>query len=102
MTKTHKSNAETASLSFPNPSRSYDETKRGVRFWGYDRTFEISFLVEEDALSKLDPETRQDETGFLSTFDVSRDRIRATAGNIYSRRRKAAYIFSYILTGSDF
>ena len=101
MTKTPKSNAETASLSFPNPSRSYDETKHGVHFWGYDQTFEISFLIEEDALFGLNPDTRKDEIGFLSTFDVNRDRIRASAGNVYSRRSKAAYIFSYNLKRSD-
>lgn len=89
-------------LNFPNPSRSYDVTKHGVRFWGYDQTFEISFFVEENALSKINPEMTEDEVGFLNTFDVNRDRMREVASNIYSRRRKASYIFSYTLTDSDF
>jgi hypothetical protein len=89
-------------LSFPNPSRSYDDTGRGVRFWGYDQTIEISFFLEEEALSKINPETRTNETGFLNTFDVNRDRICKVAGSIYSRRRKASYIFSYTLMNSDF
>jgi hypothetical protein len=91
-----------SALNFPNPSRSYDDTGHGVRFWGYDQTFEISFFVEEEALSKVNPGTTADEAGFLNTFDDNRDRICKVAGNIYSRRRKASYVFSYILTESDF
>ena len=91
-----------SALSFPNPSRSYDDNGHGVRFWGYDQTFEIAFFVEEGALSKVNPGTTADETGFLHTFDDHRDRICKVAGNIYSRRRKAAYVFSFILTASDF
>jgi hypothetical protein len=102
MTKARKSNTGAEALNFPNPSRSYDVTGHGVRFWGYDQTFEISFYVEAGALSKVNPETRADEVGFLNTFDVNRDRIRDVAGNIYSRPRKAPYIFSYTLTASDF
>ena len=102
MTKARKSNTGAEALNFPNPSRSYDVTGHGVRFWGYDKTFEISFFVEDRALSKVSPETSTDETGFLNTFDVNRDRIRAVAGNVYSRRRKAEHIYSYTLTGSDF
>jgi hypothetical protein len=91
-----------SALNFPNPSRSYDDTEHGVRFWGYDKTFEISFFVEDGALSKVNPETSADEVGFLDTFDVNRDRICKVAGSIYSRRRKASYIYSYTLTESDF
>ena len=57
MTKARRSNTKAGALNFPNPSRSYDETGHGVRFWGYDQTFEISFFVEEGALSKINPET---------------------------------------------
>jgi hypothetical protein len=59
-------------LNFPNPSRSYDETGHGVRFWGYDQTFEVSFFVEDGALSKVHPDTTVNEAGFLNTFDVNR------------------------------
>jgi hypothetical protein len=38
------------SLSFPNQSRSYDATRRAVRFWGHDSAMEASFFVTEDAL----------------------------------------------------
>lgn len=102
MTKPRKVDNETGDLSFPNPSRSYDETAHGVRFWGYDRTFEVSFFVDARAFTKINPETRADEAGFLSTFDVNRNQIREAASNVYSRRRKGSYVFSYTLTNSDF
>jgi len=88
-------------LNFSNPSRNYDEAGRGVRFWGYDRTFEISFFVEEDALTSISPGTMTTEAGLLETFDENLERIREVAGTIYARRRKGAYIYAYTLTKSD-
>ena len=88
-------------LNFPNPSRSYDKAGHGVSFWGYDQTFEISFLVEERALLKIKPDTGSDEAGFLDTFDVNLEQIREAASNVYARRRKALHIFSFTLTDSD-
>jgi hypothetical protein len=93
---------KSSALNFPNPSRSYDDAGHGVRFWGYDQTFEISFFVEEGALSKVNPETKTDEAGYLHTFDNNLDRICKVAGSVYSRRLKASYIFSYTLTETDF
>jgi hypothetical protein len=87
-----------AALNFPNPSRSYDEIGRGVHFWGYDRTLEISFFLEEGALSKVHLDTTDNEAGFLNTFDANRERICEVASNIYARRQKP----SYILTSADF
>lgn len=89
-------------INFPNPSRSYDDIGHGVRFWGYDKTIEIAFFVEEEALSKVNPGTSDDEAGYLDTFDVNRDRICKVAGTLYSRGRRSSYIFSYTLTKSDF
>lgn len=102
MAKAREGNTEAGVLHFPNPSRSYDETGHGVRFWGYDQSLEVSFFVEEGALSKIDPSTKADEAGFLATFDANRDWICEVADHIYSRRRRAAHIFSYTLTESDF
>jgi hypothetical protein len=98
MAKTIRRKAKSEPLNFPNPSRSYDGTRHGVCFWGYDQTLEISFVVEEAALSKVSPETRADKAGFLDAFDLHRERILAVAGRIYSGRHKA----SYTLTDSDF
>jgi len=32
-------------LSFPNPSRSYDPIRGGVRFWGHDSAMEVIFFM---------------------------------------------------------
>ena len=93
---------KTVPIDFPNPSRSYDETRHGVLFWGYDQALEICFLVEERALSKMGQGTATDEAGILNTFDVNRDRICTVAETIYAKRKKALHIFSYTLTDSDF
>jgi uncharacterized protein DUF1488 len=37
-------------LAFPNSSRSYDATRRAVRFWGHDSAMEWSFFVTAEAL----------------------------------------------------
>jgi hypothetical protein len=85
-------------LSFPNRSRSYDATRRAVRFWGYDTAMEWSFFVTEDALKRVQPNMRFDEESLLSVFDANRELIYATAAKVYARRRKG----SYDLTTSDF
>lgn len=78
-------------VSFPNYSRSYDETGGRVRFWGYDGAMEVSFFVEAEALSRLQPSLRpNDETGILSAFDQYRDRIMKVAAKVYSERRRGA------------
>jgi hypothetical protein len=88
-------------LAFPNPSRSYDETMRGVRFWAYDQIMEVVFFIQIAALLKIDSHSETDEAGLLDTFDVNRDRIHRLASNIYSRRRTNSHIFSFTLTASD-
>ena len=85
-------------LSFSNPSRSYDETGGGVRFWGYDGALEVAFFVENGALKRISPGARQNEAALLTAFDRNRDQILAAAGKVYSGRRKG----SYTLTASDF
>ena len=78
-------------LSFPNPIRYYDATRRAVRFWGHDSAIEAAFFVTEDALKHLHPAMNQDEPGMLDAFDSSRDRIRAAAIRAYARGRKGSY-----------
>jgi Protein of unknown function (DUF1488) len=79
------------SLMFPNESRSYDATRRAVRFWGHDSAMEWSFFVTEDALKRLHPEMTRDESAMLGAFDTSRERIRAAAIRAYSRGPKGSY-----------
>lgn len=85
-------------LNFPNGSRSYDERRRLIRFWGHDSALEISFFVEVAALYKLSPPTQDLEAGFLEAFDAARDRIHAAARRVYSRAGKDAYL----LAAADF
>ena len=79
------------SLEFPNSSRSYDATRRAVRFWGYDTAMEWSFFVTADALLRVQPAMMQDEAGMLGAFDSNRDRICAAAARLYARGRKGSY-----------
>lgn len=78
-------------LHFPNQSRSFDATRRAVRFWGHDDAMEGSFFVGEDALKKIQPDMQRDEAGFLSAFDHNRELIYATAVKVYGRHRKGSY-----------
>jgi hypothetical protein len=81
----------TMALMFPNHSRSYDATRRAVRFWGHDSAMEWSFFVTEDALRRVHPGMPQGEAGMLAAFDSHRDRILAAASKAYSHGRKGSY-----------
>ena len=73
-------------IEFPNHSRSYDRTRRAVRFWGHDSAIEVSFFISEDALKQIQPDVYSDESGFLNAFDSNRDLICAVAAKAYTRR----------------
>jgi hypothetical protein len=90
--------AQARALTFPNRSRSYDATRRAVRFWGYYRSMENSFFVSTEALTRLQPTLNPDETGFLGAFDENRDQICAVAAKVYAHGPKG----SYDLTAGDF
>jgi hypothetical protein len=45
-------------LSFPNPSRSFDDERNAVRFSGHDGMSQVRFLVEVGALEKSGTELR--------------------------------------------
>jgi hypothetical protein len=85
-------------LSFPNQSRSFDATRRAVRFWGHDSAMEASFFVTDDALRRISPSMRRDGDGLLSAFDLNRELIYAIAAKVYGRGRKG----SYELVAADF
>lgn len=78
-------------INFPNCSRSYDATRRAVRFWGYDRSMESSFFVTADALIRMQPNLRPDAVELLRAFDSNRDRIYAIAAKVYARGRRGSY-----------
>jgi hypothetical protein len=52
---------------------------------------EVAFFVYEDALKRIQPNVRFDETGLLGAFDLNRERIHATAVKMYRRGRKGSY-----------
>lgn len=79
-------------LNFPNQSRNYDATRKGVRFWGYDRSMETPFLVTADALRRISPGMQSDAADLLRVFDSNRARICANAARVYARDRRAAWI----------
>ncbi|CAN1721939.1 DUF1488 family protein [Hyphomicrobium sp. 1Nfss2.1] len=78
-------------LNFPNESRSYDAARRCIRFWGSDGAMEVSFFLEEDALTKIAVGTPSGESSLLASFDQNRDRILRTARKVYGRRHKGSY-----------
>jgi hypothetical protein len=78
-------------ITFPNRSRSYDATRRAVRFWGYDRSMESSFFIMADALKQMQPDLRLDAVDMLRAFDVNRERIYAIAAKVYARGRRGSY-----------
>lgn len=85
-------------INFPNIARSYDESRKCVRFWGHDGTFEIAFFVDLEALAKLQGLPRTDEAAILNAFDRCRARIISVAATLYQRHRSS----SYRLVAADF
>jgi hypothetical protein len=83
--------AANLAINFPNRSRSYDATRRAVRFWGYDRSMESSFFMTADALNRIQPNLNFDAVDLLRAFDINRDRIYAIAAKVYARGRKDSY-----------
>ncbi len=85
-------------LRFPNRSRSYDETHRGVRFVGHDGMFEIPFFIENDALSANADSDVESERRYLEAFDAALASIQDAASKSYYRTRQNRYV----LTADDF
>ena len=86
------------SLTFPNPSRSYDEASKRIRFVGHDGMFQISFSVATDAISKAPSGTATAEATYLAAFDTASKSIHDIARNAYARTRRSMYV----LTAADF
>jgi hypothetical protein len=77
-------------LDFPNASRSYDATRHCIRFWGSDGAMEVSFFLDESALTGLAGPSSS-EASLLESFDQNRERILKAARKVYERRRKGSY-----------
>ena len=85
-------------IEFPNISRRFDNTRRCVRFSGYDGAMEKSFFIEEEAIWHLHSDSKQGEKVLLDAFDRHRDHICTVAAKVYAKRREG----SYTLTVADF
>ena len=59
---------------------------------------EVPFFIEEDALFRLNPKMKNDETSLLATFDSMRERIYTSAVGAHSRGSRSFYV----LSASDF
>ncbi|WP_275790284.1 DUF1488 domain-containing protein [Pararhizobium gei] len=79
-------------LSFPNNARSYDETKRRVRFTGYDGMFEVKFFVAADVLSKNLVARTSGERDYLDAFDRMRVKILDVAQRAYNSKRQSTVL----------
>jgi hypothetical protein len=88
-------------LAFPNPSRSFDEARNGVVFFGHDGVFETRFFVEAGALATSAtalPVVAMSEAKCLYVFDAVRTSILEVARKAYSQGRRNYYT----LTAADF
>ncbi|WP_336071427.1 DUF1488 domain-containing protein [Nitratireductor rhodophyticola] len=83
-------------LDFPNKARSYDKSRRCVRFLGYDGLFEVPFFLQADAL--ISTRAGIVEAELLNAFDEARMTIYGVAQKVYARGRQTGYV----LTAKDF
>lgn len=88
------------SVSFPNPSRTFDEQKQRVCFWGYDGSMEITFFIDADALKRISRDIANPESNYLQIFDAAVTRIQAAANKVHKRDAKGSY--TYVLGVDSF
>jgi hypothetical protein len=82
-------------LSFPNPTRSFDEMRNAVRFSGHDGLFEIRFFVEVGVVADAAVQGREAfEAQCLSAFDQNRESIHNAARAAYAHKRLNSYTLS--------
>jgi hypothetical protein len=79
-------------LTFPNQSRSYDQARDGIKFWGHDGTLEVPFFLELNTLFRISPKTRNTEEGVVAAFDASIERIHDAASRAYARGKRSFYV----------
>lgn len=73
-------------LSFPNPSRSYDEIRRRIHFVGHDGLAQIRFFLPVEILADVSSSTSPTEQDYLFAFDGMRKRILEIANTTYKSR----------------
>jgi hypothetical protein len=89
-------------LEYPNSSRSFDESKSRINFWGYDRTIEVSYFIGADVLKLFKKDVATQEDDLLRVFDANIDRIHQAAAKVYERSTKGRGAYTFILSDEDF
>ena len=84
-------------LVFPNRSRNYDDTRRQVRFFGYEGMRTVPFRVDVDAIIEHVPPESNEEVVFLAAFDRMRAAVESAASRAHAHSRKP----EYVLTSAD-
>jgi hypothetical protein len=84
----------TTVLQFPNPSRSYDASRHCVCFWGYDNSREITFMLDDTVLRRLQPGVGSDERSMLGVFDELREKVLEIAQSQYVGGSRNRYSIS--------
>jgi hypothetical protein len=82
-------------MAFPNQSRSYNENKHCVRFWGHDGTSEIAFDLAEGLL--VGPNGRpaeHHEASILKMFDANRPKIEKLAQSAHASESLRYHLLS--------
>lgn len=88
-------------LTFPNPSRDFQQSRNAVGFTGYDGMFEVQFFIQVDALAKFEGDSNSSQTlesRWLTAFDALRTSILDVAREVYANSHRT----SYTLTVADF
>ncbi len=75
------------SLSFPNPARNYDESRRRVGFVGHDGLAQIRFFLPVEILAEDLASRTPTERDYLAAFDGMRKRIFEVALKAYNSRK---------------
>ncbi len=75
-------------LEFLNDTRSYDDSRQCVSFWGYDSAFEVMFRLDHTALSSFAGQQQLSEPTALKAFDANLDQIRKAAHKLYRGNSK--------------
>lgn len=74
-------------LEFPNSSRSFDASRKAIRFVGHDGMSEVRFFIEANALP-APGQPANDEDAYLSAFDAARNEILNAARRAYSSNQR--------------
>ncbi|MCD2175136.1 DUF1488 family protein [Rhizobium sp. C4] len=76
-------------LSFANPTRTYDERRDAIRFVGHDGLKQIVFLLSVGLFDQGGSDTNPREQGYLMAFDRAHSRILDIARGLYQKNKRS-------------